>query len=196
VIAFVKGILAEKNPQQAVVEAGGVGYLVFITLGCYELLPEVGKETLVHTATIVREDAFQLYGFSDKAEKEMFNKLISVTRVGPKLACGVLSGIKTEALRNAILGNDKTALSKIPGVGGKTAERIIMELKDKLGPQVLHLGQTTPGVENNMGDAIAALLNLGYQKAQAEKAVIKAGSENPGADIGLIIRKSLKIISG
>ncbi|MBI3794384.1 MAG: Holliday junction branch migration protein RuvA [Nitrospinae bacterium] len=194
-IAFVRGTIAEKTPQYVVIEAGGVGYLVFITLGCYETLPEVGGETMVHTATIVREDAFLLYGFSDKFEKEMFHKLISVTRVGPKLACGVLSGIKTESLRNAIVGNDKSALSKIPGVGGKTAERIIMELKDKMGPHAALVGLPSVADERT-SDAIAALLNLGYQRAQAEKAVAKASDENPGAEIGTIIRKSLKIISG
>jgi Holliday junction DNA helicase RuvA len=195
-IAFVRGILAEKNPQHAVVEAGGVGYNVSITLGCYEGLPEVGGEVQIPTATIVREDAFMLYGFADRAEKEMFLKLISVTRVGPKLACGVLSGMKTDALRAAIFTGDKAAMSKIPGVGGKTAERIIMELKDKVGPMSAQTGAPAGGGDGKAYDAVAALVNLGYQKAQAEKAVARVLGENPAAEIGMIIRKALSVVTG
>lgn len=194
-IAFVRGILTEKSPQHAVVEAGGVGYNISITLGCYETLPDPGAEVSIPTATIVREDAFMLYGFADRDEKEMFLKLISVTRVGPKLACGVLSGIKTDALRTAIYTGDKASMSKIPGVGGKTAERIIMELKDKVGPSSTPGGFPTPA-EGKSSDAVAALVNLGYQKGQAEKAVGTALRENPTADIGVIIRRALSIAAG
>jgi Holliday junction DNA helicase RuvA len=194
-IASLKGVLAEKHPQYAVIDVGGVGYRVFITLGCYEMFPQAGKEVFVQIVTIVREDAFHLYGFADSMEKEMFLKLISVTRVGPKLACGILSGIKTEALKQAVLGNDKTALSKVPGVGGKTSERIIMELKDKLGPSFVG-GAGTPEARRDLSDAIEALVNLGYKKAQAETAVLKVSRENPDADIASIIRKALQAVSG
>ncbi len=194
-IAFLRGTLVQKGPQNAVIEVGGVGYNVFITLGCFEALPEGGAQTFIPTATIVREDAFLLYGFADAVEKEMFLKLISVTRVGPKLACAVLSGIKAESFRAAVLGGDKSALSRVPGVGGKTAERIIMELKDKLGPAFHHPGGQT-GADATTGDAVAALVNLGYQKAHAEMAVAKVFGGNPDADVGTIIRKSLAELSG
>ncbi len=193
-IAFLRGALLEKTPQQAVVDVGGVGYRLFITLGGYEMLPAVGQPAQIQTVTVVREDAFLLYGFADKAEKEMFLKLISVTRIGPKLACAVLSGMKPDALRNAVVGGDKTSLSKIPGVGGKTAERIIMELKDKFGPQLSPV-DGAPAAGQNMLDAVAALVNLGYQKAHAEKAVVKVGEENQGSDLASLIRKSLKELS-
>lgn len=194
-IAFLRGTLVQKSPQSAVIEVGGVGYNVFVTLGCFEALPERGAQTFVPTVTIVREDAFLLYGFADAGEKEMFIKLISVTRVGPKLACAVLSGIKAESLRAAVLGGDKSTLSRVPGIGGKTAERIIMELKDKLGPLSPQAGGLT-GADATASDAVAALVNLGYQKAHAERAVAKVFGGNPGADVGTIIRKSLAELSG
>jgi len=195
-IAFLRGTVLEKTPQYAVIDVGGVGYRVFITLGGYEMLPGPGQEARIPTVTVTREDALHLYGFADKAEKEMFLKLVSVTRIGPKLACAILSGTKPEALRNAVLGGDKTALSKIPGVGGKTAERIIMELKDKLGPQFPQArAEGVTAEARNMADAMAALLNLGYQKAHAEKALLKAMEETSGADLAMLIRKSLKNLS-
>lgn len=192
-IAFLRGTLVQKSPQSAVIEVGGVGYNVFVTLGCFEALPERGAQTFVPTVTIVREDAFLLYGFADAGEKEMFLKLISVTRVGPKLACAVLSGIKADSLRAAVLGGDKSTLSRVPGIGGKTAERIIMELKDKLGPPSTLGGLT--GADATASDAVAALVNLGYQKGHAERAVAKVFGANPDADVGTIIRKSLAELS-
>lgn len=191
-IAYLRGALLEKTPQTAVMDVNGVGYRLFITLSGYESLPPAGQQAQMHTVTIAREDALHLYGFADKAEKEMFLKLISVTRIGPKLACAILSGIRPDALINAVAGGDKTRLSKVPGVGGKTAERIIMELKDKLGPMTpVAEGAATP--DRNVADAVAALVNLGYQKAQAEKAAQKAAEDS--ATLAELIRKSLKLLS-
>ncbi|MBI5178869.1 MAG: Holliday junction branch migration protein RuvA [Nitrospinae bacterium] len=191
-IAFLRGTLLEKSPQTAVMDVNGVGYRLFITLSGYESLPQAGQPAQMHTVTIAREDALHLYGFADKAEKEMFLKLNSVTRIGPKLACAILSGIRPDALANAVAAGDKTRLSKVPGVGGKTAERIIMELKDKLGPAVVTAeGAATP--DRDVSDAVAALVNLGYQKAHAEKAALKAAEDS--TTLAELIRKSLKLLS-
>ncbi len=194
-IAYLKGKLIEKNPQEAVIDVGGVGYRVFITLNGYEALPEKGREVELPTVTISREDAMHLYGFADRDEKEMFLKLIGVTRIGPKLACAILSGVKADVIRTAIVNRDKASFSRMPGVGPKTAERIIMELKDKFGPDA--------GIETSVDggrdavDAVAALVNLGYRKPQAEKAVSKICSQRPdvGLEVGEIIRKALKALS-
>ncbi len=193
-IAHLRGTLLEKMPQYAVIEAGGVGYRLFITLAGYESLPREGEPAQMPTVTIAREDALHLYGFANREEKEMFVKLISVTRIGPRLACAILSGVRPDALENTIVTGDKTKLSKIPGVGAKTAERIILELKDKFGPS---LASTTPENEaqRNMADALAALLNLGYQKKDAEKTLLKITAESPDATLADLLKKSLKHLS-
>lgn len=193
-IAHLRGTVLEKNPQYAVVEVGGVGYRVFITLAGYDALPAPGREAGLHTVTIAREDALLLYGFVSREEKEMFLKLVSVTRIGPRLACAILSGMRPEALTAAVLGADKTTLSKIPGVGGKTAERIILELKDKLVPLESVSAQASEGAAVKH-DALEALVNLGYARKEAEKAVAKTVAENPSAPLGEILRKVLKSLS-
>ncbi len=190
-IAYLKGTLIEKTPQYAVIDAGGVGYRAFITLNCYDALPEAGEKAELHTVTISREDTLHLYGFSDRMEKEMFLKLISVSRIGPKLACSILSGAKPDALRNAIVNQDKAAFSRMPGVGKKTAERLIMELKDKFEPSL----KAAPMAGTDAADAVTALVNLGYKEARARMAVSKILDEHPGAGLSELIRKSLQKLS-
>lgn len=190
-IAYLKGTLIDKTPQYAVIDAGGVGYRAFITLNCYDALPQTGEKAELHTVTISREDSLHIYGFSDRMEKEMFLKLISVSRIGPKLACSILSGARPDALHRAIVTQDKDAFSRMPGVGKKTAERLIMELKDKLEPDL----KTAPTAGGDSADAIAALLNLGYKETRARTAVSKILDENPGASLGELIRKSLQKLS-
>lgn len=192
-IAFLHGKLLEKTPQHAVIDVGGVGYRVFVTLNGYESLPLPGGDVKLHTVTISREDALHLYGFGEAEEKEMFLKLITVSRIGPKLACSILSGVTVDRLRSAIASRDKESFSKIPGVGPKTAERIIMELKDKIGPEIGKVVETDS--DKNVSDATAALVNLGYQKTKAQAVVMKVKSENPDIELGDLIRKSLKSLS-
>lgn len=192
-IAYLKGTLIEKSPQEAVINVGGVGYRVLITLNCYDSLPQPGGTAEIHTLTISREDALHLYGFADREERGMFKKLITVSRIGPKLACSILSGTKTEALRQAIVSQDKASFARVPGVGAKTAERIIMELKDKFAGEPA--GIPLAGAEREMADAVAALVNLGYKNADALKAVSEAAKDNSGAELAELIRKSLKILS-
>lgn len=191
-IAYLKGTLIDKTPQYAVIDAGGVGYRAFITLNCYDALPEAGEKAELHTITIAREDILHLYGFSDRMEKEMFLKLISVSRIGPKLACSILSGAKPDILCNAIVTQDKDAFSRMPGVGKKTAERLIMELKDKLEPTLL---EAAPTAGTDASDAIAALLNLGYKETRARMVVSKILDEHPDARLSELIRKSLQKLS-
>ncbi len=193
-IAHLRGTLIEKTPHYAVIEAGGVGYRVFITLAGYEALPHEGEGAALHIVTIVREDALHLYGFPERGEKEMFLLLTSVTRIGPRLACSILSGVRPDALRAAVTAGDKTRLAKVPNVGAKTAERIIMELKDKFGPAAISAAPHTEG-ERTMADALAALLNLGYQKKDAEKALLKTMGESPNADLADLLKRTLKLLS-
>ena len=198
-IAHIKGTLIEKSPQEAVVDVAGVGYRIFITLNCYDALPPPGGEVEIVTVTIAREDAMHLYGFADREERRMFKKLITVSRIGPKLACGILSGTKAAALKQAILLQDKASFSRIPGVGPKTAERIIMELKDKFADE--KVSETLSGSERNAADAVAALLNLGYKNVDAQRAVTEAArgaagaGRTGGAELAELIRNSLKILS-
>jgi len=191
-IAYLKGTLIDKTPQYAVIDTGGVGYRAFITLNCYDALPSVGEKAELHIITIAREDILHLYGFSDRMEKEMFLKLISVSRIGPKLACSILSGAKPDALRSAIVTRDNDAFSRMPGVGKKTAERLIMELKDKLEPA---LSEIAPMAGRDSVDAITALVNLGYKETRARSAVSKIMEERPNAGLSELIRKSLQKLS-
>ena len=192
-IAHLKGTLIEKSPQEAVIDVGGVGYRVFITLNCYDALPPPGGTVEIVTVTVAREDAMHLYGFADSEERRMFKKLVTVSRIGPKLACGILSGTKAGALKQAILTQDKASFSRIPGVGPKTAERIILELKDKFTDE--KVSETLSGSEKDAADAVAALLNLGYKNVDAQRAVSEAARDSSGAELADLIRKSLKILS-
>lgn len=189
-IAWLKGTITEKTPSNVVLDVNGVGYRLFITLSTYEKLPDNGCEAQLHAVTIAREDALHLYGFFEADEKEMFLKLISVTKVGPKLACQVLSGLNAEGVRRAILIGDQDSLSRAPGIGRKTSERIIMELKEKLGPPL----EATPA-EQNINEAVAALENLGYKRTLAHKTVSKVARKKADAELSELIRESLKELS-
>ncbi|MFZ0707674.1 MAG: Holliday junction branch migration protein RuvA [Candidatus Korobacteraceae bacterium] len=179
-IAHLRGRLISKHPNQAIVEAAGVGYDVTISVPTFSELPATGGEVALHIHTHVREDALALYGFLRIEEKQLFEKLITVSGIGPKLAITILSGMATADMVGAIRANDYARLTKIPGVGKKTAERMCVELRDKLEG----FGETpTPkSVSPIEEDVISALSNLGYQRALAEKAVERAvasvGREN------------------
>ena len=172
-IAQISGTLAQKVPAEIVVDVVGVGYQIFIPLNVFYRLPEIGAPVSLQIHTHVRDDALQLFGFQDLAEKQIFLLLISVSGIGPKLAVNILSGIPAEDLARALKVGDQARLVAIPGVGRKLAERLIVELKDKLATL------STAGVESPkpeigsqvMQDAVSALVNLGYKRPEAEKTV-------------------------
>jgi Holliday junction DNA helicase RuvA len=170
-IAHLRGKLLTKHPNQAIVETGGVGYDVTITVPTFSDMPSLGEEVALHIHTHVREDQIALYGFLRSAEKTLFEKLITVSGIGPKLAITILSGMAADEMVGSIRGNDLARLTRIPGIGRKTAERMVLELRDKLpapGATAETLVPVKTGVED---DVLSALINLGYQRANAEKAL-------------------------
>ncbi|HLW89158.1 MAG TPA: Holliday junction branch migration protein RuvA [Terriglobales bacterium] len=172
-IAHLRGQLLVKHPNQAIVETGGVGYDVTISVPTFSELPATGNEVALHIHTHVREDVIALYGFLRAGEKQLFEKLITVSGIGPKLAITILSGMAAEEMGAAIRGNDLARLTRIPGIGKKTAERLVLELRDKLpieGGEV----RVVSGLSTVEEDVLSALVNLGYQRAAAEKAVAAA----------------------
>jgi holliday junction DNA helicase RuvA len=194
VIAHLRGKLIAKHPNEAIVDCGGVGYDVTITVPTFSDLPSAGADVSLFIHTHVREDALALFGFLRAQEKQLFEKLISVSGIGPKLAITILSGMPSEQMVAAIRGGDVARLTKIPGIGKKTAERMVLELRDKLeafgaAPEVVPVSP----VEE---DVLSALVNLGYQRAAAERAVgaamRNAGSE-PNFDV--LFRESLGALS-
>lgn len=175
-IAHLRGTLLKKSPNQVVVECAGVGYDVAISVATFTALPGEGSEARLHIYTRVAEDQLALFGFSEMAEKRLFERLLTISGIGPKLAITVLSGIDAGRLVAAIRGGDHAALVRIPGIGKKTAERIVLELKDKL--EELASAPVTGGgsapqivVGEAAEDALSALVNLGYQRAAAQKAI-------------------------
>jgi len=192
-IAHLRGRLISKRPGQTIVEAGGVGYDVAISVPTFSELPAVGSEVALHIHTHVREDALALYGFLRAEEKQLFEKLITVSGIGPKLAITILSGMATADMVGAIRANDFARLTKIPGVGRKTAERMCVELRDKLegfgAPQPV---ATHSAVEE---DVISALTNLGYQRAVAAKALERAAQSAGRDNFDAIFRAALGALS-
>jgi Holliday junction DNA helicase RuvA len=184
-IAHLRGTLLVKHPNQAIVETHGVGYDVVISVPTFSEMPAAGSEVALHIHTHVREDALSLYGFLRLAEKHLFEKLLTVSGIGPKLAITILSGMPADEMVTAIRGGDLARLTRIPGIGKKTAERMVLELREKLaattGTDVAGPVQTSPVEE----DVVSALVNLGYQRAAAEKALLSArGAEAIPAKAG------------
>ena len=173
-IATLHGVLTEKNPSRLVVDVSGVGYEVSVPLSTFYALGELGAEVDLRIHTHVREDALSLFGFAPQLEIDLFGRLIAISGVGPRLALAVLSGLEPPDLLQAIQDSDIVRLQGIPGVGKKTAERISLELKDKLPSNVLTEGETKDfknGTEQVRRDVMSALLNLGYHRPLAERAV-------------------------
>ena len=192
-IAHLRGRLIAKHPNQAIVEAGGVGYDVNITVPSFSDLPALGAEVALHIHTHVREDMIALYGFLRAEEKQLFEKLITVSGIGPKLAITILSGMATAEMVGAIRSNDFARLTKIPGIGRKTAERMCVELRDKLEG----FGAPQPVVSRSAveEDVISALVNLGFQRAVAEKAVQRAVQSSGRDNFDAIFRAALGTLS-
>jgi len=192
-IAHLRGRLIAKHANQAIVEAAGVGYDVNITVPAFSDLPALGAEVALHIHTHVREDMISLYGFLRAEEKQLFEKLITVSGIGPKLAITILSGMATAEMVGAIRSNDFARLTKIPGIGRKTAERMCVELRDKLEA----FGAQQPVVSHSAveEDVISALSNLGFQRALAEKAVERAVQSAGRENFDAIFRAALGSLS-
>jgi len=194
--AHLRGVLLEKHPNQAIVEAGGVGYDVIIAVPTFTKLPDVGAEVRLRIHTHVREDALSLYGFLSQDEKTLFEKLISVSGIGPTLAVKILSGLAAVDLIEHIRRSEVDKLVRIPGVGKKTAERMVLELKDKLpAPAGAEPAQAKPSLDAIDQDVLSALLNLGCARPAAEAAVRKAKAA-AGADPGFepLFRRALELV--
>jgi Holliday junction DNA helicase RuvA len=200
VIGRLSGIVLEKRPDRAVVDASGVGYELHIPLGTFASLPAIGERASLHVHTHVREDALLLFGFTTSEEKALFERLITVSGIGPKLALVVLSGLPLPELVGAIAAQNVTRLSTIPGVGKKLAERLGVELKDKVSG-ILSSSSASPvfGAATALGgfldDAVGALVNLGYRKPQAEAAVKAASDGTAPADLPALLSAALRLLS-
>lgn len=200
-IAFLRGTLLEKHPNQVIVDTGGVGYDVIIPVSTFSALPDPGAEVRLRIHTHVREDALSLFGFLTADEKSVFEKLISVSGIGPKLGITVLSGLNTSDLVSAIRNSQVDQLVRIPGVGKKTAERIILELKDKL--EGIGLAAAAGAAASKAPaqvldpldqDVLSALVNLGCTRAAAEGAVRKAKASGVSSEFEPLFRRSLELV--
>jgi Holliday junction DNA helicase RuvA len=197
-IAHLRGTLLEKHPNQVVVEAAGVGYDVMIPVSTFSALTDVGAEVRLRIHTHVREDAISLFGFVSQEEKSLFEKLISVSGIGPKLAITVLSGLATSELIQSIRSGQVANLVRIPGIGKKTAERMVLELRDKLegivavgGPPVAESKDALGEIEQ---DVLSALINLGCARPQGEAAIRKAKGMGVPVEFEPLFRRSLEIV--
>lgn len=197
-IAHLRGTLLEKHPNQAIVEAQGVGYDVAIPISTFTALPSPGEEVRLKIHTVVREDSIQLFGFLTAEEKALFEKLITVSGVGPKLALTVLSGIAAPQLADVIRAADIQKLTRVPGIGRKTAERIVLELRDKIdeSPRRATGAAGAPAVilSQDEADVVSALVNLGAQRAAAETAARRAAQELGGASFEALFRRALELL--
>jgi Holliday junction DNA helicase RuvA len=200
-IAVLRGSISEKTPSRVIVDVGGVGYDVLVPLSTFYVLGEPGAAVTLRIHTHVREDVIALYGFITPLEQELFERLIAISGVGPKLALAVLSGIEPAELIRAIRAQDVARLTRIPGIGKKTAERIGLELKDRLS-SALHdaanIGEPAPaastGTDHLRDDLLSALVNLGYQRPVAEKAVDKVLKAQPEARFEAALKDVLRAL--
>lgn len=196
-ISHLRGTLLEKHPNQVTLDVQGVGYEVTIPVSAYSSLPEQGAVVKLHIYTHVREDILALFGFLTKEDKALFEKLIGVSGIGPKLAITALSGLTSEDLCSAIRNGAVEQLVRIPGVGKKTAERMVLELRDKMGPA----GHAEAAAGRSQGpfssveeDVLSALMNFGASRAAAEAAVTKARSTNESNEFDELFRRALKLV--
>ncbi len=196
-IALLRGVLIEKHPNQVIVDIGGVGYNVIIPVSTFTHLPDAGAEVRLRIHTHVREDALALYGFLTADEKALFEKLIGVSGIGPAAAVKILSGLAAPELIRAIQRGEVERLVRIPGVGKKTAERLVLELRDKMPassgeePESAAAAAPMSVIEQ---DVLSALLNLGCARPQAESAVRKAKAAGAAADFEPLFRKALELV--
>ena len=200
--AYIKGELAEKNIDHIVVEAGGIGYLIYVPAQSIDYLPDEGDQIKVYTYLYIREDAMVLYGFLTKDDLEIFKMLITVSGIGPKGGLGILSTLSADDLRFAILSGDSKTISKVPGIGAKTAQRVIIDLKDKMSLEEAFekkLENNADGVQKTLNsstknDAVLALSALGYSSAESLKAVSKVDITDD-MDVEDVLKLALKNMS-
>lgn len=193
-IAHLRGKLLAKHPNQVIVETCGVGYDVTISIPTFSDLPDAGSEVALHIHTHVREDAIALYGFLRRSEKQLFEKLITVSGIGPKLAITILSGMQADEMVRSIRGNDVARLTRIPGIGKKTAERMVLELRDKLPEPGAHAAPAAPSLNSTEEDVLSALVNLGYQRPAAEKA-LSVVAKNKAGSFDALFREALAALT-
>ncbi len=193
-IARLNGTVIEKSSSETIIECGGVGYQVYISVQTSEKLPEINSNVLLHIHHVIREDTNDLFGFIEKSEKEAFLKLISVNKIGPKIAVGILSAIEVAELQKLIISGNHKALSKLPGIGPKTSERLVVELKDKFSDIEIEKTSTVSTEYNISQEAVSALIALGYNKMKAEKSVKAAVKETGSNEIKIekLIKMALK----
>lgn len=197
-IAYLKGLIAEKNPTRTVLDVSGVGYEVLIPVSSYEKLAAIGEPAQLLTYLHVREDIMQLYGFSTQEEREVFLLLISVSGIGPKSALGILSSVALPDFKKAIAQEDYNLLTAVPGIGKKTAQRLVVELKEKVAKissaDDIARTKVVQGISEVADEAMMALMSLGYAKALAEKSIMRALRENPGKEFSLqeLIKTALR----
>jgi Holliday junction DNA helicase RuvA len=199
VISFLRGTVVEILPMRLIIEAGGVGYDVHIPLSTYDRLPQPGAETKILTHLVVREDAHTLYGFATPEERDLFLLLLNnVSGIGPKLALAVLNGISPVMFRGLVVAGDIAGLSKIKGVGKKTAERIVVELRDKVGVsaawEAASARQGLSPEEQHLNDAVLALISLGYKQAEAHKTVRAIRDAQPKSTVEDLVKEALKTL--
>ncbi len=197
-IASLRGKMLVKSPIYSIVDVGGIGYKVFLSLRSLEKLPSLGQEVFLLIHTTVREDDISLFGFIEETEKRLFEKLISVSGIGSKLALTILSGIPPRELIEALRREDLLRLTAISGIGKKTAERMVLELKDK----IVDLLAATPDMDTSPGsrgllfeEALSALMNLGYQRAPAERTLARIPIQE-GIPLESVIKQALRSLSG
>ncbi|UCG77303.1 MAG: Holliday junction branch migration protein RuvA [Nitrospirota bacterium] len=186
-IGSLRGVLTSRRPEGVIVDVNGVGYNVSVSLNCLSDLPSEGSKVFLYIHTYVREDQIQLFGFSDEGEKAIFRTLLGISGVGPKLALSILSGIPADKFIEAVESENTSVLNSIPGVGKKTANRLILELKEKLPTSMEHKDPV-------YDDVLSALLNLGYRKNIATAAIDKVYS-NDQRDIETLLKESLKYLT-
>ncbi len=190
-IGRITGILIEKNPPEVVVDVGGVGYEIAVPMSTFYPLPATGERVSLHTQLIVREDAHLLYGFATHSERAAFRQLLKISGVGPKVALAVLSGLSVNDLASAIATQDAARLTKIPGIGKKTAERLLLELRDKF-QTTGAISSTDSASVSDSGDILNALIALGYNEREAQFAIKQMPT---GVTVADGIRQALKILS-
>ena len=199
--SYIRGPLAEIETDHIVIDVNGIGYNIYVPVNCYDYLPGLGEECKVHTYLHVREDAMILYGFLTKDDLELFKQLITVSGIGPKGAIGILSALSADDLRFAILAGDSKAISKAPGIGAKTAQRVILELKDKMSLEDAFekksehvMAQQISSNNQVKNDAVLALNALGYSSSESLKAVSRV-EITPDMDVEDVLKQALKQMS-
>lgn len=196
-IAWLSGRLRHKAADQLIIDVAGVGYQVSVPLSTYCGIPDDGEEVSLHILTHLREDSLSLFGFLTEAEKNMFLLLLGVSGIGPKLALAILSSLSVPDLSHAIQASDDSRLCMIPGIGKKTAARMVLELKDKMKLVVPAVLSSSPGsseVSDDDGDVVSALVNLGYKRQQAEETVRKIRHARPDLGVEELIREALQML--